>query len=202
MSHKLQWQSPLSKLQLWRTKILVQTHMMVLNSLAPMRKFYPLTVVLFVLSLCLYFGAPCFMASFCFSILGSQYSLTCALKACIHLPVVSDNFECSVKSIPLWLCYWHSYMNMAECPVCSRYILSHSKVVTSGICKYVFHLKCVPLNTQEQYCITTQKQSWYCTSCITEIFTFNFIENDKLFPAEINNYDLKSRVIELSDALF
>ena len=93
-------------------------------------------------------------------------------------------------------------MNMAECPVCFRYILSHSKVVICGICKYVFYLKCISLNTEEQSCITTQEHSWYCTSCITEIFPFNFIEDDKIFLAEINNYDLKCRVIELSDAPF
>ena len=98
------------------------------------------------------------------------------------------------------VCYWHSRMNMADCPVCCRYIFSHSKFVTFGICKYVFHLKCISLNTEEQSYITTQKQS--CTSCITEIFPFNFIENDKIFLAEINKYDLKSRVIELSDVLF
>ena len=35
-----------------------------------------------------------------------------------------------------------------------------------------------------------------------ELIPFNQIENDKMFIVEINNYDLKTRLIELSDALF
>ena len=141
---------------------------------------------------------PVFMASFSYS----THGLWNVFKISQRWYSFSDNVRSLIKRILIWLNKKNVHMNMAECPVCLRHVLSHSNVVICVICKHTHHLKCISLNTEEQSYILEHQQSWYCMTCIMELFPFNLIENDKLFLAEINNYDLKNRIVEISDALF
>ena len=91
---------------------------------------------------------------------------------------------------------------MDNCPVCNRKILIHSKTVKCLVCASKVHIKCITLNFEEQNDIAEKSDLWYCTSCISEIFPFNTIENDTLFLSEINKFSYSERLAEVSDILF
>ena len=91
---------------------------------------------------------------------------------------------------------------MDNCPVCNRKILIHSKTVKCLVCASKVHIRCITLNFEEQNDIAEKSDLWYCTSCISEIFPFNTIENDTLFLSEINKFSYSERLAEVSDILF
>ena len=91
---------------------------------------------------------------------------------------------------------------MYNCPICHRSFLSHAKTTCCRICKSIFHINCITLDQDDQISILDHNPSWYCTNCTSEMFTFNHIENDQTFLAEINNFTLSDRVAALSDVLF
>ena len=91
---------------------------------------------------------------------------------------------------------------MDNCPICNRKISIHSKTVKCPVCASYVHIKCITLNFEEQNDIAEKSDLWYCTSCISEIFPFNTIENDTLFLSEINKFSYSERLAEVSDILF
>ena len=67
----------------------------------------------------------------------------------------------------------------------------------------IYHMKCLTLQTEDLLYIRNYSLTWFCKTCITELFSFNHIEHDDMFVSEVNNIGSCTRSIEsLSDLLF
>ena len=61
-------------------------------------------------------------------------------------------------------------------------------------------MKCINLYPEYLSYIELNRSSWYCCDCITEIFPFNYIENDEFFISEVNSLDPELETIETLSA--
>ena len=88
-------------------------------------------------------------------------------------------------------------------PICSKRVLPHAKQVKCCSCHLIYHMKCLTLQTEDLLYIRCNSLTWFCKTCITELFPFNHIEHDDVFVSEVNNIGSCTRSIEsLSDLLF
>lgn len=64
-----------------------------------------------------------------------------------------------------------------------------------------YHLKCITLITIDRDYLLTHFQEWYCKLCLSSLFPFNHIEDDRDFLKAINYIDIVS-TLNYSDRLF
>ena len=92
---------------------------------------------------------------------------------------------------------------MDKCHICTRSILSHSKIVTCCSCSMKFHLKCISLSSEDINYIKDNQQTWFCSLCITELFPSNHIEDDVEFVSTIDDITVSgSSMCYLSEKVF
>ena len=70
-----------------------------------------------------------------------------------------------------------------------RRILSHAKHIDCQICNSRYHVKCISLDPDDHIYIQIHMSTWYCKTCVSEIFPFNHIEDDELFVSDVNYFD-------------
>ena len=68
-------------------------------------------------------------------------------------------------------------MSMAKhCPLCSKRVLSHSRVLKCTVCNHEFHIACCNFTAEE----SADRNDWYCPPCLLECVPFcNIIEEDE-----------------------
>ena len=92
---------------------------------------------------------------------------------------------------------------MANCPICTKLVLPHSKQIECKICQSMFHMKCLSLCPNDHEHMRDNANIWYCSLCVSQIFPLNNIEEDDIFPCELNRIDIDEHTIEsLSGRLF
>ena len=92
---------------------------------------------------------------------------------------------------------------MDNCPFCSKLILAHSWQIECKICYSSYHMKCLSLCTDDHEHMRANIATWYCSSCIIQIFPSNTIEEDDILICELNGIDIDKYTIDsLSSRLF
>ena len=92
---------------------------------------------------------------------------------------------------------------MDNCPICSKLILAHSWQIECKICYSSYHMKCLSLCTDDYEHMRANTATWYCSSCIIQIFPLNTIEEDDILICELNGIDIDEYTIDsLSSRLF
>ena len=92
---------------------------------------------------------------------------------------------------------------MDKCHICTKSILSHSKIVTCCSCSMKYHLKCISLSSEDINYIKNNQQTWFCSLCITERFPFNHIEDDVEFVSTIEDITVSGNsVCYISEKVF
>ena len=93
-------------------------------------------------------------------------------------------------------------LTMDNCPICSKRVLTHAKQGKYCSCHLIYHIKCLTFQTEDLLYIRSNSLTWFCKTCITELFSFNHIEHDDVFVSEVNYIGSCTRSIEsLSDLL-
>ena len=100
-----------------------------------------------------------------------------------------------ILSISDWMLQSVS-LTMDNCPICSKRVLPHAKQVKCCSCHLIYHMKCLTLQTENLLYIRNNSLTWFCKTCITELFPFNHIEHDDVFVSEVNNIGSCTRSIE------
>ena len=88
---------------------------------------------------------------------------------------------------------------MANCPICTKLIVLHSKQIECKICQSMFHMKCLSLCPNDHEHMRDNANIWYCSLCISQIFplnNLNNIEEDDIFLCELNGIDIDEHTIE------
>ena len=64
------------------------------------------------------------------------------------------------------------------CAVCKFSVHNNHKAIFCDICHFWTHLKCTPFTTKEYSDFSNSSEPWYCSSCLSNIFPFNHLEDD------------------------
>ena len=75
------------------------------------------------------------------------------------------------------------------CSICSRKVLSHSRLLCCASCKHYVHRHCLLLS-QEEFAYYSQISDWYCTKCIEMVFPYNQITEDTDFSNALYEINL------------
>ena len=94
-------------------------------------------------------------------------------------------------------------MLTANCPICTKLIMPHSKQIECKICQSMFHMKCLSFFPNDHEHMRDNANIWYCSLCISQIFRLNNIEEYDIFLCELNAIGINEHTIEsLSGRLF
>ena len=94
-------------------------------------------------------------------------------------------------------------MIMDNCPICTKMILHHSKQIKCQVCYSVYHMKCLSLCPDDHEHMRDNANTWYCSSCISQIFPLNSIEEDDILLCELNGISIDEHTIgSLVECLF
>ena len=74
-----------------------------------------------------------------------------------------------------------------HCMLCTKKILSHSKILKCMVCSNEFHIACCNISRKE---LPDISHDWYCTSCVENSMPFYNIREDDEFKSAI--YSLHS----------
>ena len=85
-----------------------------------------------------------------------------------------------------------------HCQLCSKRVLSHSRVLKCIICSHEFHIACCNITVTE----LPDRNDWYCTSCVQDCIPFcNIIEDDEYKSAIYSLHSDKPIDISILDQL-
>ena len=79
-----------------------------------------------------------------------------------------------------------------HCNRCNQRILAHSKRLTCYVCLGEYHIKCIPIETQDYIYMRSPDRIWFCSPCNSSIFPCNIYEDDEMFVNAL--YDLYSEI--------
>lgn len=94
---------------------------------------------------------------------------------------------------------------MVMCDTCKKRVLSHSRHIVCCKCCSIFHIKCLHLvDVNSSIYINRHSDTWFCESCISEVFPFNHLFDDTdFYDAIASEYDVNhSNSIRLCDNVF
>ena len=97
-------------------------------------------------------------------------------------------------------CYQITKLIMDNCPICIKKILPHAKKLLCAVCYTAHHIKCISIDPIAIAQLEAEKELWYCSNCLIEIFPYNGIANDDEFASTISCTTLSLNY--LSDKLF
>jgi len=64
------------------------------------------------------------------------------------------------------------------CSFCNKTVSLNRQGISCAGCQHSFHVKCAALSLSECKEIISKNKSWFCVSCINNLFPFNHITND------------------------
>ena len=76
-----------------------------------------------------------------------------------------------------------TYTIMSKCGVCLKRDVTHSYIMTCGICSSNVHVKCLPCVKYNLSLTNRHDNAFYCSLCLRDIFDFNHLEYDEFIEA-------------------
>ena len=82
---------------------------------------------------------------------------------------------------------------MDKCEMCSRKLQSHSYQIQCCVCSNHYHMKCVTPSPEDFLKLTNERNEWHCPTCLSNIFPYDSIGDEKWFYSNDNRHFLLIR---------
>ena len=87
------------------------------------------------------------------------------------------------------------------CSICCHKILRHAKNIVCLICLKTY-MKCVSIDPDYRNEIEANKNTYYCSQCLSSEMPFNYIDDETEFMSVINEMASVCSITYLSDLMF
>ena len=82
-----------------------------------------------------------------------------------------------------------------NCSISIKMLLLHPKQIKCQVCYSVYHMKCIGLYPDDHEHMRDNINTWYCSSCISQIFPLNTIEDGDILLCELNGISIDGHTI-------
>ena len=89
---------------------------------------------------------------------------------------------------------------MANCNICFKRVLSHSRHIQCKNCNDLIHINCLPFIKPNDPLYTERHVSdWYCIKCSADIFPFNHFSEEDEFLLALSDYWFMNEIMGFNE---